>query len=135
MGSSGTSECAGPAVLVVEDEALIRLLLADELEAAGFAVIEAENADQAIARLLQDRNIGCVLTDVRMPGSMDGLGLAAWMQAHAPTVPIIITSGGVVPEIAQLNPAIARIVAKPYRPEDAPGWVREVGRSSERSAD
>ena len=69
-----------PMVLVVEDEAIIRLMLVDELEDAGFAVIEAEGADAAVAILRNGAKICAVVTDVKMPGSMDGLGLAAWMR-------------------------------------------------------
>ncbi len=69
-----------PVVLVVEDEAIIRMLLIDELEDAGFVVMEAEGADAAVVILSNGATIGVVVTDVRMPGSMDGLGLAAWMR-------------------------------------------------------
>ncbi len=113
-----------PVVLVVEDEAIIRMILTDELEDAGFAVVEADSADAAVVVFAGRRDIGAVVTDVRMPGSMDGLGLARWMREHTPTVPIIITSGFVaVSDAAGINPAIARVVAKPYSCRDVAGWV------------
>ena len=117
----------GTVVLVVEDEAMIRMTLVCELEDAGFVVIEAKNADVAMAMLTDRSDIVVVVTDVRMPGSIDGFGLAAWMREHAASVPIIITAGfAELPDIAAINPAIARIVAKPYRSQEVAVWVREV---------
>ncbi len=113
-----------PVVLVVEDEAIIRMILAEELEDAGFAVVEADGADAAVAAFAGRSDIGVVVTDVRMPGSMDGIGLARWMRQHAPTVPIIITSGfAAPPDATAINPAIARVVAKPYVGRDIAEWV------------
>jgi DNA-binding NtrC family response regulator len=117
----------GAAVLVVEDEAAIRLLLADELDAAGFDVIQAATADEAVAVLRTGRVVRAVVTDVRMPGSMDGLGLAAWMRDHAAGVPLIVTSGFVSPVEARLaNPAIVAVYRKPYPPEDVVDRVRRL---------
>ena len=117
----------GTVVLVVEDEAMIRMTLVCELEDAGFVVIEAKNADVAMAMITDRSDIVVVVTDVRMPGSIDGLGLAAWMREHAASVPIVITSAlAELPDIAVINPAIARIVAKPYRSQEVAAWVREV---------
>ena len=117
----------GTVVLVVEDEAMIRMTLVCELEDAGFVVIEAKNADVAMAMITDRSDIVVVVTDVRMPGSVDGLGLAAWMREHAASTPIVITSAlAELPDIAVINPAIAQIVAKPYRSQEVAAWVREV---------
>lgn len=106
-------------ILVVEDEAIIRMMLVDELEDSGFAVIEAENADVAISRLESASNIGAVVTDVRMPGSMDGLALAVWMRENRRHIPVMITSGfSTPPDIASINPSIVKLFAKPYKPTD-----------------
>lgn len=114
-------------MLVVEDEGMIRMMLACDLEDAGFTVIEASNADVAIAKMIERSDIAVVVTDVRMPGSIDGLGLAAWMCEHAPSVPIVITSAFVAgPNMAAINPAIARIIFKPYRPHEVTTWVQEL---------
>ncbi len=111
-------------VLVVEDEAVIRMMLVDELEDAGIAVIEAEDADAAVAIMSNGAAICIVITDVKMPGSMDGLGLAAWMLEQAPHIPIIITSGFVTQSNCYaINPAITRVVSKPYSPNDVAGLV------------
>ncbi len=114
-------------VLVVEDEAIIRMMLVDALEDGGFLVVEAENADVAIAHLNSNPEIEVVITDVRMPGSMDGVGLARWMRVERPAIPIIITSGfATPPDIASINPAISLVVPKPYQPHEAPIWLNPV---------
>lgn len=127
----GREGAAAPVVLVVEDEAVIRMLLAEWLEDAGFVVVEADSADAAIGAFAGRRDISAVVADLRMPGSIDGLGLASWMREHEPAVPIIITSGfGAHPDVGATNPAIARVVAKPYVPSDVVGWVAVlVGRT------
>lgn len=82
-----------PTVLVVEDEALLLCVIADDLREAGFAVIEASNAQQAIRRLETHPEIAVLFTDVDLPGSMDGLGLSAVVRDRWPSVKIIVTSG------------------------------------------
>ena len=80
-------------ILVVEDEILIRIAACDELRDAGFRVIEADSADEALAIINSGVEIDLVLTDVRMPGTMDGLALRARIQQSHPQMPVIITSG------------------------------------------
>jgi len=100
-----------PTVLVVEDEILIRELVAEELEEAGYSVIVANNADRAIAILEARQDIHLIFTDIDMPGSIDGLKMAAAVRDRWPPVHIIITSGKVRPlEI----PANALFIPKPY---------------------
>jgi CheY-like chemotaxis protein len=79
-----------PAVLIVEDEALVRLGAARMIEDAGFDVIEAANADEAI-QILESRSD--IFTDIHMPGSMDGLKLAHAVRHRWPPIKIIVTSG------------------------------------------
>ncbi len=113
-----------PAVLVVEDEAIVRMMLVDELEDAGIAVFEADGADAAVAILSNGATIRAVVTDVRMPGTMDGLGLAAWMRHQAPRVPIIITSGVTTDSDCEaINPAIKLVIPKPYSARKVAGLV------------
>jgi CheY-like chemotaxis protein len=110
---------AGSAVLVVEDEALIRLDIVDCLEEAGFEVEEAANAAQAISILERRKDIRVVFTDVDMPGSMDGLKLAAYVRDRWPPIKIIVTSGHVSVKPEQIPPG-GRFFSKPYdRPEIA----------------
>ena len=87
------SGAKAPAVLIVDDEPLVRLCAVETVEDAGFEVIEAANADEAI-RILESRSdIHVVFTDVHMPGSMDGLKLAHAIRNRWPPIKIIVTSG------------------------------------------
>jgi DNA-binding NtrC family response regulator len=100
-------------ILVVEDEFLIRMLIADELRDAGFNVIEAASADDAIAALDSLVPIDLVFSDVKMPGSLDGIGLLAVVRSTFPTLPVIITSAHLEAASAIADGA-ARFVPKPY---------------------
>lgn len=101
-----------PTVLVVEDEALIRGLVFDELASAGYTVVEAQNADHAITILEARQDIQLVFTDIDMPmGSIDGLKLAAAVRDRWPPVHIIITTGKARP---MTIPANALFIPKPY---------------------
>ena len=86
-------EKAVVAVLIVEDEFLLRMDAASSIEDAGFLVYEAENADEAIRMLELHATIRFVFTDVNMPGSMDGLKLAHYVRGRWPPIKIIVTSG------------------------------------------
>jgi CheY-like chemotaxis protein len=83
----------GRTVLVVEDEVLIRVLIVDELESLGLTVLEAGNADEALPILLSDVPIQVLFTDVRMPGSMDGIELVRRARAIRPHLKVIVASG------------------------------------------
>lgn len=100
-----------PTVLVVEDDAQIREIVKEELEDAGYTIVLASDADAAIALLEARRDIQLVFTDIDMPGSMDGLKLAACVRDRWPPVHIIITTGKARPASI---PANALFIAKPY---------------------
>jgi two-component system, response regulator PdtaR len=100
-------------VLVVDDNPLIRMGAVDNVVTAGFGALEASNADEAI-RILEARpDIHLVLTDVEMPGSMDGLKLAHYIRGRWPPVKLIVVSGKTILDESHL-PAEARFFAKPY---------------------
>ena len=80
-------------ILVVEDEVLIRMVIADELRAQGFLVFEAATADQALSYFQAGVQVDLVLSDVEMPGSMNGVGLIQRLRAEAPNLPTVLTSG------------------------------------------
>lgn len=82
-----------PVVLVVEDEPLLRFHAVDLIETAGFDVVEAVNAAEAVTILMARMDIRIVFTDIDMPGSMNGLKLAAAVRHRWPPIEIIITSG------------------------------------------
>ncbi|WP_018963994.1 response regulator [Ancylobacter sp. FA202] len=105
------------AVLVVEDEALLRFDIADYLAENGFEVHEAASADQALKILEAVPEIRLVFTDIDMPGSMDGLKLSAAVRDRWPPVHIIVTSGNRIAGKAEL-PAGSLFFTKPYMPAD-----------------
>lgn len=82
-----------PRVLVVEDEFLIRMTLAEALADEGFDVIEAETGDDALPILKSDPNIRLLLTDIQLPGILNGRTLATQAREHLPTLPIIFMTG------------------------------------------
>lgn len=98
-------------ILVVEDEVLIRALVADELRDAGFIVIEAGRADEAWSYLAAGGPVDLLFTDIHMPGSMDGMQLARRVRGHYPTLPIVLTSSVLEPTGA---PALGWFLPKPY---------------------
>lgn len=104
-----------PVVLVVEDEALVRMTAIDELEEAGFQVLEAANADAAIA-LLEARSgdVQVLFTDVDMPGSMDGMALAEQVHQRWPHIRLLISSGYARPKQSDI-PDDGHFMPKPYR--------------------
>jgi len=101
-------------VLIVEDEILIRLLLAEELASAGFQVIQAANADEALRVLESSVTVDLMFSDIRMPGTMDGLGLAERVRSTWPGIKIALTSGH-LPELPAGAPADL-FIPKPYQP-------------------
>jgi two-component system, response regulator PdtaR len=112
------------AVLIVEDEPLIRLGAVKIIEDGGFEVIEAASADEAI-RILECRgDIRVVFTDIHMPGSMDGLRLAHAVRNRWPPIKIIVTSGRDLATQVGL-PEGARFFAKPYSPIQITDALRE----------
>lgn len=100
----------GCAVLVVEDEPLLRLDIAQAFRAAGFAVYEAGTAEDALDALGTGHDIDLVFTDIEMPGRLDGLDLARIVRARWPGLPVLVTSGSVRPEARE----ISRFIPKPY---------------------
>lgn len=112
-------------VLVVEDEPLLRLDMADHLADEGFEVIEASNADEAIRALESDSRIRLLFTDVDMPGTMDGLKLASFVANRWPPVRIIVTSGHRLVEITEI-PDGSVFFAKPYQHEAIVASMREM---------
>jgi DNA-binding response OmpR family regulator len=84
---------APPCVLVVEDEVLLRLAIADYLRECGLQVFEACDAREAKAVLGANAGVDVVFSDVQMPGEEDGFALARWVREHHPSVQVILTSG------------------------------------------
>ena len=112
-------------ILVVEDEPLIRLGLASVIEEAGYEVVEASNATEAIRVLEADRTVGLVLTDVDMPGGMDGIRLAHYVRRLWPPIQLIVISGKVGVKPGEL-PVGARFIGKPYQEPQLLGLVHSL---------
>ena len=101
-------------VLVVEDEFFIREDVCAHLEERGFNVLNAASADEALNTLLARADVDLVFTDVRMPGSMDGLQLARWVLDHRPNIAVIIASGDTGRVVAMRELCGAHAFTKPY---------------------
>jgi DNA-binding NtrC family response regulator len=102
-------------VLVVEDDLMVRMPIAEYLRDCGYNVLEASDAAEAIAAIDAEGPVSLVFSDIRMPGKMDGVGLAEWFHSHHPSVPVLLTSGydggrTVSPAAMPSN----RFIGKPY---------------------
>ncbi|MBZ5762322.1 response regulator [Rhizobium sp. VS19-DR104.2] len=112
-------------VLVVENEAMIRMAIVSELQHAGFEVFEAHNADAAISMMIFNSSIEVIFTDIDMPGSINGLKLAAAVRDGWAPVRIIVTSG--YPHIEMhVLPAEGRFLRKPYDTRAVAEVIRDM---------
>ena len=118
IDTSRTPASATETILIVEDEVLIRMDVADYLRECRYHVVEAGNASEAIAILQSGRHIDLVFSDVQLPGSMDGFALARWVRAHQQEIKVILTSGmarstEIAGELCDEGP----LEKKPYDPQ------------------
>lgn len=120
LGAPGQA-ASRPAVLIVEDEVLIRLMIAEELLQAGFQVVQCATADEAWTVLQSSLGIRLVLTDIRMPGMLDGLALAERIRLNFPHIKIVIGSGQVLDRAAA-----DAVLAKPFTPQDLVTCVQQL---------
>lgn len=116
-------------ILVVEDEILIRFILADSLRDIGFQVLEAGDGDEGLQILNSGQVIDLIVTDVRMPGEVDGMELTRRSKLLAPGRPVIVCSAHLYESeafpadeflakpysIAALAEAIARLIGDPWQ--------------------
>ena len=113
-------------LLVVEDDVLERGPLAEYLRDVGFKVIEAANAREALEVLSSDTTVDIVFSDIRMPGQMDGLGLARWLAEHLPEIPVLLTSGDRDLQMRGDFPGRDRYIGKPYIYRDVERRLRRL---------
>jgi CheY-like chemotaxis protein len=115
-------------VLVVEDEVLVRLVIADYLRECGYRVHEAVSAEEAILILqAPEVSIDVVFSDVEMPGNMDGFGLARWVRSNMPKTQVILTSG--VERSADIAATLCEagpLLKKPYPSRDVVDRIRQL---------
>ncbi|HTB45601.1 MAG TPA: response regulator [Acetobacteraceae bacterium] len=116
-----------PTVLVVDDDLLVREPIADYLREVGYAVLEAGDAHEAIDELDHADHVDLVFSDVRMPGELDGVGLARWLRAHRPDVAVLLTSGydGSGWMGGELGREV-RLLQKPYTQDQVLGHIRRL---------
>jgi len=119
------SRAGKPVVLLVEDEPLVRVLNLEIMDEAGYRVLDASDADEAFEILRRRDDICCILTDVHMPGSMDGFEFARLVAQGWPHVPVVIVSGKATPKAGDLPPG-ATFIRKPYWPAALVETLREV---------
>jgi CheY-like chemotaxis protein len=113
-------------ILVAEDEELVRFVIVEALEDAGFAVMHVENAEAALSVLqIHGARIHVLFTDIQMPGTMDGVALAHHTAKNWPRIALLITSARPSPDRAGL-PKKSRFLARPYRHQQVIRHVREL---------
>lgn len=103
-------------IVVVEDETIIRMVIAEAARDSGYLVIEAGDAGAALAYLASGERVDLVFTDIQLPGSIDGLELARQLKRGYPDLKVLLTSGRLVAEAAQ---SVAPFIPKPYAIEEA----------------
>jgi DNA-binding NtrC family response regulator len=119
-------DSANPAtVLIVDDEALLRMVGSAILEEGGYRVLEAANAAEALECLEDETEVVVLFTDVNMPGTPDGLGLAKFVNSRWPHVKILVASGNVTPAPEDL-PEMGVFLSKPYRADDLLSLVHKL---------
>lgn len=112
-------------VLVVEDDPVLRWLMTEAVEHLGYDVTACANAEKALDALRGQVSLSLVITDVRMPGSIDGLGLAQIIWLTRPALPVVIASGHCV-LAPDFLPGNARFLKKPYTLSDLSNTLEEL---------
>ena len=126
VSSNPSPEHSSPpeTILFVEDEALVRMDMAEFLRECGYRVHEAANASEAMEALQAKFAIDVVFTDINLPGDLNGLHLAEWVVNNRPGVRVIVTTGG--EPNPELPPAAGALLTKPYTGRDLLARVREA---------
>ena len=112
-------------VLVVDDEPLVLMLGVEVLEDAGFAVVEAGDAAEALDKLRSHPDVRVLFTDVNMPGELNGLELARLVHERRPDIRLLIASGQVRPTAAEL-PDGGQFLPKPWASEEVVGRIKAM---------
>jgi CheY-like chemotaxis protein len=112
-----------PVILLVEDEVLIRLSVAETLRDQGNVVLEACDASEALALVSTGHVLDLVVTDVRMPGAMDGVSLSFALKEMLPALPVILISGDMPPDREHGGDAFLR---KPFQMAELTTLIMEL---------
>jgi CheY-like chemotaxis protein len=133
-----TSEASDerPVVLVVEDEVLVRMVIAEYLRDCDYVVIEAGSAVEAIALFKADVEVDVVFSDIQMPGSMDGFALSQWVRQNRPGVKVILTSGAAsaadkAADLCEDGP----LLQKPYESDEVDRRIKQLLAARARNGD
>ena len=119
----GPGAVGAPVILLVEDEVLVRLATAELLREEGYVVLEAVNAREALALIQTGHPIDLIMSDIRMPGDMDGLELSFAVKTLRPNLPVMLFSSHLPDEAHHCSDAFLQ---KPYRPEDLFKLVNKI---------
>ena len=116
-----------PTVLVVDDEVLVRMVIADYLRECGYRVLEAGSPEDAVAILNSQMKVDVVFTDLELPGRSSGLELARWIRKRHPDIRVIVTSGiyssaELAGELCEAGPPIV----KPYASDAVVERIRSL---------
>lgn len=120
-------------VLVVEDEIITRMAIAEYLRDCGYKVLEAATGDEAIRVLAGGLAVDVVFSDIQMPGAADGFALAQWIRRERPAIKVVLTSGvtravAAAAELCDDGP----MLAKPYDPAQVVDNIRRMLAAVER---
>jgi len=108
-------------VLLVDDHSRLRKILQLALESDGFRVTAVESADEAVTLLANGTMVDILFSDIRMPGSIDGLQLARWARDHRPEIAILLQTG-----FSDLDTGDFQLLRKPYPPEELSTRLRTI---------
>lgn len=128
--TTGAADCGfdgsrrGPAVLVVDDEVLTRIAMSEELRRAGYTVIEAGDAHEALAVLGGTARIDLVVTDLNMPGGLSGGDLVELIRADFPAIKVVMVSGQQPKE--HVRELLHGFLSKPVSPAELIGCLRNL---------
>ena len=132
-----TSDSTGkppPTVLVVADEVLVRMAVSNYLRECGYTVVQAGDAQEAIEVMTSGVAVDIAFSDIAMPGSLDGFGLAQWIRRERPDIKVVLTSG--VARSAKAAGELCKegpMLAKPYEHADLERRIRALLSSSGKS--
>lgn len=122
---TGAQQAGGKAaILVVEDEALIRMVISDQLRDSGYDVVETRSADEAVALMEKGLHVDAVFSDVNLPGTLNGIGLARWMRSQRPQIPVLLTSGAITAQDVPADLRDTELLLKPYDVEEVVRRIR-----------
>jgi len=128
-----TPEQASETILLVNDDVIVRMALADYLRGCGYRVVEAANADEALTVLNEPTvHVDLVFSDLRMPGSLDGFGLSRWVRTHRPDIDVVLAATEERAADAAGDICADGLLPKPYEPRALLNRIKRLRAASQR---